>query len=100
MKYLILSLFVLFIGCDGQSQPSQRKVAQLYVDILVAEETYKTDIDSMNIAIDSLYNEHQITKETYMGKLTEYKFNETTWDKFFTYAQEYLDTLKAVESRK
>ena len=101
MKYIAVLLSVIFlIGCSTEKKPSQSEVAKLYVDILVAEETHKSDADSMTIAIDSLYKKHQTTKEEYHKILTEYKFNEATWDQFFVLAQEYLDTLKAVESRK
>jgi hypothetical protein len=100
VKYLAFLLMMFFMACGVENKPSQRDVAKLYIDILVAEETHKSEADSMNIAIDSLYKEHQITKEEYKKILAEYKFNEATWDDFFAFAQEYLDTLKAVESRK
>jgi len=100
MKYIILSLFIFLISCDNKPQPSQKEVAHLYVDILVAEETYKTNIDSMKFALDSLYKFHNITEETYTSSLADYKNDEDTWNGFFDIATEYLDTLKAVEKRK
>lgn len=100
MKYIYLSLFILLISCDSATQPSQKEVAQLYIDILIAEETYKTDIDSMNIAIDSLYKIHNLTQDIYTSSLDEYKHNDDTWNDFFDFADEYLDTLKAIERRK
>jgi len=100
MKYIILSLLVLLISCDSQSQPPQKEVAQLYVDILVVEETYKKDVEKMNVAVDSLYSKYGISENKYKSTLANYKFNEETWNKFFDLAEEYLDTLKAVEGRE
>ncbi|MCF6270905.1 MAG: hypothetical protein L3J41_14405 [Melioribacteraceae bacterium] len=100
MKYIIFSLFIILTSCDGTTQPSQKEVAQLYVDIIVAEEIYKTDIDSMKIAVDSLYKFHNITEEVYISSLTDYKSDEDTWNAFFNLADEYLDTLRTIEKRK
>jgi len=100
MKYIILTLFIFLISCDTTTQPSQKEVAKLYIDLLVAEETHKTDIDSMKIVVDSLYKYHNITEDIYISSLTEYKNNEDTWNAFFDLATEYLDTLKAIEKRK
>ncbi len=100
MKHIILSLFILLISCDGSTQPSQKEVALLYIDILVAEETHKTDIDSMKIVVDSLYKFHLLAEEDYTASLVEYKTDEETWNSFFDLANEYLDTLKAIEKRK
>ena len=100
MKFILITIFLLLISCENKPQPSQKEVALLYVDILVAEETYKREIDSMKIAVDSLYNLHNITEEIYTASLVDYKTYEDTWNSFFDLATEYLDTLKAVERRK
>lgn len=100
MKYIFLSLVIFLISCDNKPQHSQNEVAQLYVDILVAEETYKRDIDSMNIAMDSLYKFHNISEEIYTSTLMDYKSKEDTWNNFFDLATKYLDTLKVAEKRK
>ena len=100
MKYIFLSLFVLLISCDNQSQPSQMEVAHLYIDILVAEETNKGEVELISVAVDSLYKKYGISESEYTNALANYKFDEDTWNKFFDLAEEYLDTLKAIESRK
>lgn len=98
MKYIISLLFLFIIGCEDKI-PSQKDVASLYVDILVAEETYKTMSDSLQISLDSLYNYHAISDSQYLTAIKKYKFDEETWNEFFSLAEEYLDTLKAVEKR-
>jgi len=89
-----------FIGCNSNNYSSDEQIAKLYVDILIAEETYKTNPDFMNAAIDSLYEYYDISKDEYKQALTNYKSDEKTWGSFFTTAEKYLDTLKAIEKRK
>ena len=100
MKYILLTILLLLVSCESTPQPSQKEMAQLYVDIQIAQETYKTMTDSMKIAVDSLYKFHNITKEVYTLSLVNYKNDKDTWNTFFDLATEYLDTLKAVEKRK
>lgn len=100
MKYIIITLIIFFISCENKPQPTQKEVAHLYVDILVAEETYKREIDSMKIVVDSLYKLHNINEEIYTSSIVDYKNDEDTWNNFFDFATEYLDTLKVVERRK
>ena len=99
MKRVIPILFLFIWGCSISDSPSKEKIANLYVDILVVEETYKTDVDSMNILIDSLYNYYKIDKAQYLQALESFKYDEETWNEFFAYAEEYLDTLKTREGK-
>ena len=97
--FLILSLLFL-IGCNLANKPTSKEIASLYVDLLVAEEEYKTDSDSLTIVTDSLYQLHKISKDLYMSELESFKYNEETWTEFFKLAEDYLDTLKVRENRK
>lgn len=100
MKYILLTILLFLISCEKAPQPSQKEVAQLYVDIQIAQENYKTMIDSMKIAVDSLYNFHDISKDIYTSSLESYKNDEEKWNNFFDLATEYLNTLKAIDKRK
>ncbi len=96
--FLVLS-FIL-IGCDSEEKINKEKVAHLYVDLLIAQETYKYNVDSLKITTDSLYNEYQLTETQYKNTLEKFKYDEETWNEFFKIAEEYLDTLKAQENRR
>lgn len=98
MKYFLALLFLILIGCDDKTH-SQKDVAKLYVDILIAEETYKTMSDSLQISLDSLYNYYKTSESQYLTALKKFKYDEETWNEFFALAEEYLDTLKALEER-
>jgi len=97
--FLVISSF-LIVGCHSEEKIDKEKVAHLYVDLLVSQETYKYNIDSLKIVVDSLYNEYQLTEEQYKNTLEKFKYDEKTWDEFFRIAEEYLDTLKAQENRR
>lgn len=75
-------------------------MAHLYVDILVSEETYKHNKDSLKIVADSLYVYYQISAEEYKKEIEKFNFSKETWDEFFKLSEEYLDTLKVIEERR
>ncbi|MDA3862017.1 MAG: hypothetical protein PF445_12415 [Melioribacteraceae bacterium] len=100
MKYLAFTLLLFLFSCDFTDDYSQKDIAHLYVDVLIVEETYKTDTDSMQIARDSLYNLHKIDESKYLNALKKYRYDEETWEDFFSLAEIYLDTLKKIEKRE
>lgn len=100
MKKYPLILFILLFSCDFSNSPSMDDMAHVYVNILVAEEEYKSDADSMKIAINSVYKDYDIDEKIYLAELENYKYDEKTWDEFFMLAENYLDTLKSLEKKK
>jgi len=96
-KYLIVLL--VFVAACNLFSPTKDEIAHLYVDILVAEEEYKSDTDSMKIVVNKLYKNYDITEEDYRTELEKYKYDEETWAEFFVYAENYLDTLKSQEKK-
>lgn len=99
---LILSIVSCFfiVGCSSENEVDKDKIAHLYVDLLVTQETYKYNVDSLEIAVDSLYKEYQLTEQQYKSSLEKFKYDEQTWSEFFKLAEVYLDTLKAQEERR
>ena len=70
------------------------------MDIIVADETYKHDKDSLKMFTDSLYNFYKIPSDDYKNELEKFKFDEETWDEFFQLAESYLDSLKTIEDNR
>jgi hypothetical protein len=99
VKYFLIIILVFLIGCNLASKPSSKEIASLYVDLLIAEEEYKTDSDSLIIVTDSLYQLYKISEDVYMSELESFKYNEETWTEFFKLAEDYLDSLKVRENR-
>ncbi len=72
MKKVLLSFIlstILFAACGEAEEYDKRKMARLYVDILVSEETYKHNKDSLKIITDSLYSNYQISDEEYKSRI-------------------------------
>ena len=68
MKKILISFIVsaiLISACSKEKEYDKTKMAHLYVDILIAGESYKHDIDSLKIVTDSLYSYYQISDEEY-----------------------------------
>jgi len=98
LNYLVI-LIILTSGCNEEPKIEKEKVAHLYVDILIAGETYKHNSDSIKIITDSLYVYYKIPQDQYKNEIEKFQFSEETWDNFFKLAEEYLDTLKSQEER-
>lgn len=71
-----------------------QKTAYLYVDLIVAQEMYSNNPNTLFQKIDSLYSYYNTGKKEYEMNLEKFRYNEETWDSFFKIAKEYLDTLK------
>lgn len=100
MKKKVISLIVLsglLVGCNSDSKYDKNQIAKLYVDILIAQEFYKQNKDSLKIITDSLHNYYQLSSGQYKIEIEKFEHDEVTWDEFFKFAEEYLDTLKAKE---
>jgi len=100
MKKYSLILLILLFSCNLNNSPSMDDMAHVYVNILVAEEEYKSNNDSMKIAIQNIYAEYNIDEMKYKNHLEEYQCDEQTWDELFRIDENYLDTLKSKEKRK
>ncbi len=96
-NYIIFALLLFFVGCNLEGNFSQDEIAHLYVDVLIAEETYKTEPDSLKATLDSIYYFHNITEKQYLTELEKYEYDKEKWDTLFSFAEKYLATLKAIE---
>jgi len=97
-KFFILIIFLSFQYCSFENSPDKEELVHLYVDLLVADETYSHDNDSLIIARDSLFEKYQLNENEYKIAIKSLGEEEKTWEDFFALAQEYLDTLKAREA--
>jgi len=97
-KFFIVILVLSFQCCSFENSPDEEQLAHLYVDLLVADETYSHNSDSLSIARDSLFEKYQVNENQYKKVIKGLGEKEETWDDFFALAQEYLDTLKAREA--
>jgi len=97
IKYIIP--LILFFGCDTPDKVDKQTLGKAYVDILVAQEIYLPNYDSLNIEKTRIFNKYDITEEDYNYTLDSYKDNEEEWEEFFKQSLAYLDTLKKYKGK-
>jgi hypothetical protein len=100
MRFIIINILIILIvlttfsACKEDEGLPREKIAQIFVDILIAEQTYQNDLDSLNIAVQSVYDKHGISKSIYDNEISKFASDEESWKEFFDSAKTYLDSLK------
>lgn len=93
MRKEYLLLFVIFIpllfsNCSD-SNIDYENLAKVYVDLLVVEELYAGKPDSLELKRQDIFLKYKTSEQEYLNSLQAIP-DESTWDKFFNYANEYL----------
>lgn len=95
-QFLLSILFaVLFIAsCSEEPSLPVKTTASIYVDLLVAEEKYPNNPDSLLHYRQKVFEKYNITKKEYEKSLSQLEYDNDKWDEFFELSEAYLDTLK------
>lgn len=94
-RIFVLSFFlILTFGCNNHSKVDDDIMCKTYVDILIAQETYLPNYDSLNLHKSLIFKKYGIDSSDYYYTLNSYKDDEETWENFFNNSLAYLDTLK------
>ncbi|MBN2570634.1 MAG: hypothetical protein JXA68_00785 [Ignavibacteriales bacterium] len=93
MKIYFLNIFLILIllissNCSD-SKSDYENLAKVYVDLLVVQELYLYQTDSLEIKRQEIFSKYSIKEEDYLKALEQIP-DEESWDKFFNYANEYL----------
>lgn len=91
---IILFVFISFSNCTEEEGLPKKKIAQMYVDILIAEQTYQFNSDSLNNAVQYVFEKHGLSKNIYDDEINRLTADEEKWKEFFDLAKSYLDSLK------
>ena len=99
MKYplLYISIILLLIpaACGDQSEIDQDKMVDLYVNILIVEETYTNNLDSLTLNTKKVFDSFGVTEEEYKFTMESYKEDKDYWIEFFQKSLVLLDSLKS-----
>jgi len=96
MKFIsILIILLIIISCQSKSQNDIQKTSQIYVDLLVGEETYRGMPDSLIDNRILIFSKYETTEEEYNESFLLMEKNKEEWNKFYENALSYLDTLRA-----
>lgn len=85
---------LLLIGCNNHKKIDTETLSKVYVDIMVAQEIYLPNFDSLKIQKEKIFNKYGITEQDYYYNLDSYKADTETWNRFFASSLAYLDTLR------
>lgn len=101
-NFTLPAFLIIFILCYcGDRREVDRDVlVKSYVDILIAEQTYIGDLDSLKLKRSEIFKYYNITPEDYRFTLASFKNDENKWEEFFADANSYLDSLKVRDGIK
>ena len=103
IKYFRFVFFILLtvsiFNCSSNNKINEETLAKVYVDKLIVEEQYQKN-DSLETKINGVFKKYSITKEDYKNEIKKIGYDKEHWEKFFTFSQNYLDTLKSELDKK
>jgi hypothetical protein len=86
---------ILFIvSCKDEKLIDEEIAAKAYVDLLIADEQFDKNSDSLKTKRDEIFKKYAIDGERYQYSYAEFAKDEEVWKSFNASAQAYLDTLK------
>ncbi len=95
---LVLFLLLCTIGCNDKKEVEIETLAQVYVDLLVAEDFYK-NTDSLEIKRTEIFEKYTVSEVEYDSTFKIFGYDKEKWEKFFELAVSYLDTLKSEQKK-
>ena len=101
-KKFFLSVFLLafiIISCDDKPPITEQKFMQVYVDLLIAQDTTTTlfNYDSLKSIILA---KHKINEMQYESMINYFNEQPEKWTPFFDSATIYLERLKTASEEK
>lgn len=97
MKTLLICIFIfLTFSCQSKTQKDISEISQIYVDILVVEETYRGVPDSLVVNKNKIFEDYGVTEKKYNESLRGMEQSSEEWNLFFENALAYLDSLKKI----
>jgi hypothetical protein len=87
-------LFCILTACNKESKNENEILAEIYVNLLIIQESYTGQIDSVNYYKAELFNEYNLTEENYQKGILALELDKDAWNKFFDYSLVYLDSLR------
>ncbi len=86
-------------GCSKYPENRLKKLARVYADLEIAEAS-ATSSDSLKTLKIKVFEKYSLTQNEYDSLLAEIPPEQETWNKFFDFAREYIDSLKLAEIKK
>lgn len=91
---LILFTALLNIACEEKSPIPEEKFVEVYVDLLIVQDTTRTDSLSLDSLQSIVFTRHNITAKAYDETISYYNSEPKRWEEFFNKAIAYAEELK------
>jgi hypothetical protein len=101
MKFLIINFIFLIgfayllSGCDESPPIPDEKFLELYVDLLIIQDTTTTTDFSLDSVKTLVLERYKVSSEQYDAMINYYNSEPEKWIAFFDGATVYVDRLKA-----
>ena len=98
LKYVFPLFFISIIllqGCGKEKKIiPEEKFIQVYVDLLILQDTTSTDKLSLDSLKTPVFTTHNVTSEEYDATINYYNSQPKRWEEFFDKAIAYAEKLK------
>ena len=96
-SFIVLSFIILFAGCGKRKIVDKDKLANVYISILLAEDSLSFAPDSLMKVKKNIFAENNIDEKEYMLQLDAFGEDKEEWESFFNLVTAKLDSMIAVE---
>lgn len=85
---------MLITACNFSGNLSKQKAAEIYVNLQIIEEQYRSSPDTLRSKAKKIYTKYQTTQQDYEKFIESFGEDEKEWNEFFALAEKYLAELK------
>jgi len=93
-ELIIFPLLILFSSCGNKNEIPEEKFIQVYVDLVIAQDTTGATRDGMDSLKKDIFTKHRITEDQYIATVHYYNEDPDRWKDFFDKATMYAESLK------
>ncbi|MGD8306977.1 MAG: DUF4296 domain-containing protein [Ignavibacteria bacterium] len=97
IKYLIAAIILVLvcISCSEKEILPEDKLIEIYVDLLVAQDTLSGESVSVDSVKNVILNKYNTSDLVYRNTIDYYNESTERWEEFFNKALKYVEKLKA-----
>ena len=94
---IILFSFIalLNLACEDKAPIPEEKFIKVYVDLLIVQDTTRTDSISVDSIKSIVFSKYNITSKAYDSTIEDYNSEPEKWEQFFEKAITYAEKLKS-----
>jgi len=91
---LVVPLLILLSSCDEEPPIPQKKFIEVYVDLLIVQDTTATNTFNLDSLKALVLEKHSLTIEEYDSNINYLNAEPERWTEFFDSANAYVERLE------